>query len=132
MNFLMLLSLSLYVLGNLLTNVVAGKFLFSSARLSTRLDNDKGICLKLSINFSWYAIGFLLAPVFLKIHIEKVMYFSVFSPKQLKGPSKSWANYLIIKWKSYLETLWNTTGILLGTLYCILQALWAAPLYLPV
>ena len=100
MNFLMLLSLILYVLENLLINVVAGKFLFSSARLSARLDSDWGICLKLSINFIWYAIGFLSASVFLKIHIEKMMYFSVFSPKQLKGPLKSLANYLIIKWKS--------------------------------
>ena len=83
-------------------------------------------------NVIWNVIGFLLAPVFMKIRIEKVMFFSVFSPKQLKGPSKSWGNCSITKWKSYLEPLWNTTGILLGTFYCKLHGLWAAPLYLPV
>ena len=96
----MLLLLSLYVLLNLLTNMSACKFLFSSARLSTRLDSDKGICLKLSTNFIVYATGFLSASVSLKMHIEKVIYFSVFSPKQLKGPLKSRANCSIIKWKS--------------------------------
>ena len=48
----MLLWLDLYVLGNLLINVVTGKFLFSCARLSTRLDSGKDICVKLSIMLS--------------------------------------------------------------------------------
>ena len=80
--------------------VLTGKFLFSSPRLSTRSDKDWFMSLLLSMNFIWYAIGLSLASIFLKIEIEKVMHFSVFSPKQLKGPLKSWANCLIIKWKS--------------------------------
>ena len=50
MNFLILLALSLYVLGNLLINTLAGKLLFSYARLSTRLDSDKGLDTDTNIN----------------------------------------------------------------------------------
>ena len=45
-----------------------------------RLDSEVDINLKLSINFSLYEIVLLLSSSFL-IATEKVMYFSVFSPK---------------------------------------------------
>ena len=58
----------------------------------------------------------------------KVMYFFVFSRRHSNFPSNSSANSLIIKWKSYLELLWNTKGIPFGALYLRLETLWAAPL----
>ena len=63
---------------------------------------------------------------------EKVMYFSVFSPKQLSQPLNSSGNCLIMKCQSYVEPLWKITGISLGNLYLKLQMLWAAPLNFPV
>ena len=66
------------------------------------------------------------------IGTEKVMYFSVFSPKHSDWPSDSSGNCLIMKWWSYVEPLWNTTGISYGTLHLKLQILWAAPLNFPV
>ena len=46
-------------------------------KLSTRLDSEVHINLKLSINFSLYVIFLLLSSAFL-IGTEKVIYFSVF------------------------------------------------------
>ena len=53
-----------------------------SDKLSTRLDNKVDINIKLSINFNLYVIVLPLSSSFL-IGIEKVIYFSVFSPKHL-------------------------------------------------
>ena len=71
-------------------------FLLISDKLSTRLDNEVDINLKLSINFSLYMIVLLLSSSFL-IGTEKVMYFSVFFPKQLKLPLNSSTSCLIMK-----------------------------------
>ena len=49
-------------------------------KLSTRLDNALDINQKLSINFTLYVIVLPLWKIFL-IGTEKVIYFSVFSPK---------------------------------------------------
>ena len=75
-----------------------------------------------------YVIVLLLSNSFL-IGTEKVIYFSVFSPKHSNWPSNSFASCLIMKWLSYREPLWNTAGIYFGVLYLKLQILWAAPLY---
>ena len=68
-----------------------------SDKLSTRFDSEVDVKLKLSINFSLYVIVLLLSSSFL-IGTEKVIYFSVFSPKHSNWPSNSFANCLIIKW----------------------------------
>ena len=78
-----------------------------------------------------YVVVLLLSSSFL-IGTEKVIYFSVFSPKHSNWPSNSFANCLIKKWLSYVEPIGNTTGIYLGVLYLKLQILLAAPLYFPV
>ena len=80
-------------------------FLMSSvAKLQTRLDNELDLNLKLSINFIFYDIFIILSLPSLSIFVicfligsEKVIYFSVFSPKHSNGPSTSSANPLIIK-----------------------------------
>ena len=59
-----------------------------SDKLSIRLDNELGINLKLSINFVLYEIFLPLLNSFL-IDTEKVIYFSVFSPKHSNCPSNS-------------------------------------------
>ena len=87
----------------------------SSDKLSTRLDSEVHINLELSIKLSSYVIVLLLSGSFL-IGNEKIMYFSVFSPKHSNWPSNSFANCLIMKWLSYVEPLWNTTGISFGIL----------------
>ena len=66
------------------------------------------------------------------IGTEKVIYFSVFSPKYLNWPSNSFASCLIMKWKSYVEPTWNTTGVFFCVLYLKLQILSTAPLNFPV
>ena len=40
-------------------------------------------------------MGFLSLLAFLNLHIENVMYFSVFSTKQLNGPLKCFAKCLL-------------------------------------
>ena len=74
-----------------------GSLLLISDKLSTRFDNEICINLQLSINSSLYVVVLQLSCSFL-IGTEKVMYFSVFSPKQSKLPElNSLANYLIMK-----------------------------------
>ena len=68
-----------------------------SDKLSTRLDSEVDLNLKLSINFSFYVIALLLSSSFL-IGTDKVIYFSVFSSKHSNWLSNSFANCLIIKW----------------------------------
>ena len=53
-----------------------------SDKLSTRLDSDVDMNLKLSMNFSLYVIVLPLSS-FLLIGTEKVIYFPLFSPKHL-------------------------------------------------
>ena len=77
-------------------NSSSGFLLLISDRLSTRLASDLSMNLQLSINFSLYVIVLPLSRSFL-IGAERVMYFSVFSPRQSKLPSDSSAKYLIIK-----------------------------------
>ena len=71
--------------------------LLISDKLSARSDNVLCINLQLSINSILYVITLLLSFSFL-IGTEKVMYFSVFSPKHSNWPLNSSANSLIIKW----------------------------------
>ena len=73
-----------------------GSSLLISDKLSTRFDNELCINLQLSINFSLYVTVLPLSCFFL-IGAEKVMYFSVFSPRHSKLPLNSLANFLIIK-----------------------------------
>ena len=102
-----------------------------SDKLSTRLDIEVDINLKLSINFSLYVIVLLLSSSFL-IGTEKVICLSLFSPKHSNWLSNYFASSLIMTWSSYIETLRNTTGISFGVLYLKLQIPWAAPQYFPV
>ena len=71
-------------------------FLSISDRLSTRLDNEANINLMLSINFSLYMAALPFSYSFL-IGAEKVIYFSVFSPKQSQLPLNSFTTSSIIK-----------------------------------
>ena len=77
-------------------NLFLGSLLSISDKLSTRLDNESGINLQLSINFSLY-IDVSPLSCSLLIGTEKAMYFSVFSPKQSKLPLNYFAICLIIK-----------------------------------
>ena len=74
-----------------------GSLLLISDKLSTRFDNELCINLQLSINFSLYVVVLPLSCSFL-IGAEKVMYFSVFSPRHSKLPLNYLANCLIMKW----------------------------------
>ena len=58
---------------------------------------DRGIDinLKLSINLISYVISISLFSIFFFIGTEKVIYFSVFSPKHSKFPSNSFTNSLL-------------------------------------
>ena len=78
-----------------------------------------------------YVIVLPLSSSFL-LGTEKVMYYSTFSPEHSNWPSDSSANCLIMKWLSYLEPLWITTGISFDVFYFKLQILWAATLNFPV
>ena len=77
-------------------NLFTNSFLFIFDKLSRRLDNEVDINLKLSINFSLYMVVLSLSSSFL-IGTEKVLHFSVFSPKQSELPLNCFANYLIMK-----------------------------------
>ena len=75
-----------------------------SARLLTSFDNELAINLVLSINRKMYNICFVTFSPFLSIIASsysfgtvKVMYFSVFSPKQINSFSNSFANSFMIK-----------------------------------
>ena len=67
-----------------------------SDKLSTSFDNDVVINLMLSINFSFHVIVLPLSSSF-SIGTEKVIYFSVFSPKHSNRPSNFFASRLIMK-----------------------------------
>ena len=75
---------------------VLQSLLLISDKLSTRSDNVLGMNLQVSINFILYVIVLLLSCSFL-IGTEKLIYFSVFSPKHLNYPLNSSGNSLIIK-----------------------------------
>ena len=100
-------------------------------KLLTRSDNLHCINQELSINFILYIVVLPLSCYFL-IGTEKVMYFSVFSSKHSNWPLNSYGKCLVMKCQSYVEPLWNDTGISLGNLYFKLQILWAAPPNFPV
>ena len=68
--------------------------LLISDKLSTRLDNEVDLNLKLSITFSLYVS---LLPCSFLIGTEKVIYFSSFSPIKSNRPLILYANCLIIK-----------------------------------
>ena len=78
------------------TNLFLGSLLLIPDKLSTRFDNESRINLQLSINFSLY-VAVLPSSCSFLIGTEKVMYFSVFSPKHSKLPLNSLANCLIMK-----------------------------------
>ena len=71
-------------------------FLLISDRLSARLDNEANISLMLSRNFSLYMFALPFLCSFL-IGAKKVIYFSVFSPKQSQLPLNSFTTSSIIK-----------------------------------
>ena len=99
-----------------------------SESLSTRFDNELDINLKLSIIFILSLIDLALSNSF-SIGTEKVIYYSLLSPKHLNCPLNSTTSSLIIKLWSYVEPLWNTTGISFGVFHLRLQILWVVPLY---
>ena len=70
-------------------------FLQISDKLSTKRDSEVDINLKLSINFNLYVIVLPLSS-FLLIGTEKVLDFSVFSPKHSSWPSNSFDSLLIM------------------------------------
>ena len=70
--------------------------LLISDKLSTRLDHEANINLKLSINFSLCVVVLPLSSAFLT-GIEKLIYFSIFSPKHSSRQSNSFASCLIMK-----------------------------------
>ena len=72
---------------------ISEKYLKFSDKLLTRLDDDLDTHLKLSINFSLYVIA-MLSP--LLIGTEKVICFSVFSPRHSNLPSNYFSSSLII------------------------------------
>ena len=78
---------------------VLQSLLLISDKLSTRSDNLLGMNLQLSINFILYVI---VSPLSLScsflIGTEKLIYFSVFSPKHSNSPLNSSADSLIMKW----------------------------------
>ena len=63
---------------------------------------------------------------------EKLIYFSVYSPKHLNLPLNSLASFSVIKWLSYVDQLWKTTVISFSLLYLRLKLSWVARLYFPV
>ena len=68
-----------------------------SDKLSARSDNLLCINLQLSINLILYVIILPSSSFSCLIGIEKVIYFSVFSPKHSNWPLHSSANSLIMK-----------------------------------
>ena len=70
-------------------------FLLISDKLSVRFDIDACINLQLSINFNFYVISLPFS--FILSGAEKVIYFSMFSPKQSILPLNSSDNSLIMK-----------------------------------
>ena len=78
------------------TNLHFVFLLLISDKLSTRFDNESCIDLQLSINFNLYIVVLPLSCSFL-IGAEKVICFSVFSPKESKLPLNSFDNCLIMK-----------------------------------
>ena len=86
---------------------VLQSLLLISDKLSTRFDNLLGMNLQLSINFILYVIvSSLSLPCSFLIGVEKLIYFSAFSPKHSNSlPLKSSLNSLIMKWESYFEPL---------------------------
>ena len=115
-------------------------FMNSPIKLLSRIDKEVAINLMLSMNFIlYYIISAVLFPslsifTFFFIRTDKYYfhYFSLFSPIHSNLPSKSFVNSLIMKWKTYFEPLWKTTGISLDTLNFKLQMLCATPIYFPV
>ena len=103
-------------------------FLSSSAfKLSARFNNELDINLKPSINFILYVIDLQLASSFL-IGTEKVIYFSVFSPKHLNCPSNHYEIlqeillvFYILDYKYYEQHLcifqYNDNGVLLRDIF---------------
>ena len=80
-------------------------FRIPSERLLTRFDNDLAINLVLLINYNMYDTVFVISYSFLTILVTsfsigavKVIYFSVFFPKQVNCFLKSYANSFMIKW----------------------------------
>ena len=71
--------------------------LLISDKFTTRSDNLLDINLQVSIKFILYGIVLLLSCSFL-ICTEKLLCFSVFSPKHSNLPLNSSANSLIMKW----------------------------------
>ena len=67
-----------------------------SARSSVRLDRELAINFTLSMNLILYIMVFPFS--YFSIATEKVMYFSVFSPRHWNYPSNCSASCLIIKW----------------------------------
>ena len=63
----------------------------------------------MSINFVSYLIDLPLSSSFLT-GIEKVIYFSVFSPEHSNWPANYFAKFFIIKCWSYVEQLWKAMG----------------------
>ena len=59
----------------------------TSAGLLTRFDNQLSINFALSLNFKFFSIG-----------TEKVLYFSVLSPKQINCPANSSVSLIVINW----------------------------------
>ena len=78
---------------------------FSSGRLLTKFDNELAINLALSINCNMKDIFFVISSPFLSILVTtfsngtvKVMYFSVFSPRQVNCFLSFSANSFMIIW----------------------------------
>ena len=71
-------------------------FLLISDKLSVRFDIDACINLQLSTSFNMYVISLPFSFIILS-GAEKVIYFSMFSPKQSRLPLNSSDNSLIMK-----------------------------------
>ena len=79
-----------------------------SGRLLIRFGNELAINLALSINCNLWDIIFVISSLFLSIFVtpfsigtENVMYFSVFSPKQVNYFSNYFGNFFMIIKKLY-------------------------------
>ena len=76
---------------------VLQSLLLISDKLWTRFDNSLGMNLQVSISVILHVI---VSPLLSSVLIgtEKLIYFSVFSPKHSNSPLNSFANSLIMKW----------------------------------
>ena len=113
----------------------------SPVKLSTRFDSEVVTevvaDLMLSISFILHVIiafikfrSLLIFTTSFSLGQKRSYTFHYFFQIHSNWPSNSFANSLIMKWKLYFDSLWQTTVISLDTLSFKLQMLCATPIYI--